>query len=97
MNHELHWSQIDTPARRTVFYQATFPEFGKATVMCECGARAELHVTGDTNPRGRPRKTTSIAALVDEWCAEHFSTMHQGRTDWELRHRPTDPPPKEAT
>lgn len=78
--------------RRTVFFEAVFPDLGRATVICECGARQSLYTEPCTNARGRPRKTITIRALVDEWCAEHFTMRHGGRTDWQLREKPHTTP-----
>jgi len=88
---ERHWSQteIEPPPRRTLFVEVIFPEFGKAVVLCECGARVELIAQGQTGKlgRGRPKRPITVLELAEEWAAGHIANKHQSLTQWELRHR----------
>ena len=85
---ERHWSQVTpqtTTPRRTLFVQVSYPAFGKAVVICECGERKELTAEGTTNPRGRPRKPVTALQLAEEWTVAHIAQRHQSIHAWEFR------------
>jgi hypothetical protein len=91
---EQHWSQEhadkETPKlRRTLFIEVIYPAFGKATVICECGARADFAVSASRPSRGRPPKPVTAGQLAEEWATQHVGQSHATNDGWELRQRYT--------
>lgn len=69
----------DGDTRKTIVVRIIFPAFGRATCICQCGARGEILALDEgtsTNP-GRPRRKRTAAELADEWAMRHVGREHQ--------------------
>ena len=87
-----HWSteheeRARPKIRRTLFVEIVYTELGKATVICECGARAEVAVNAARPTRGRPPKPITAEQMAHEWAAKHMGERHASNEGWEVRSR----------
>jgi hypothetical protein len=101
VNEERHWSQHEPTQetarlRRTIFVQLILPAFGRAVVICECGARADIAPEPTANLRGRPRHQTTPREAAEAWAAAHVEQTHASCDEWELRVKHMMRPPPQG-